>query len=70
MAAQMTPDPEPRAVPIEDLGTRRQLWHGVWDWLIGECERLANEAETTPPAARRRTARRAAQPSSQQSTLT
>lgn len=39
-----------RLVPIENLNTRRELWHGVWDWLIRECERLASESETTPPA--------------------
>jgi len=38
-------------VPIEDLETRRQLWHCVWDWIICECERLAADAESeaTPP---------------------
>jgi hypothetical protein len=45
------PVPEPdtssaRAVPIEDLNTRRELWHGVWEWIIGECERLASIEET------------------------
>ena len=34
-----------RLVPIEDLETRRVLWRAMWDWLIGECERLAAEDE-------------------------
>ena len=35
-----------RLVSVEDLPARRELWHGVWDWLIRECERLASESES------------------------
>jgi len=40
-----------RLVPIEDLETRRVLWHAMWDWIIGECERLATEKELRDAAA-------------------
>ena len=40
------PRPDDHLVPIEDLTTRSILWHGVWDWIIGECERLASLGET------------------------
>jgi len=39
------PDEE-RLVPIEDLATRRVLWHGVWDWIIQRCEELASQHES------------------------
>jgi hypothetical protein len=53
-----------RLVPIDDINTRRELWHGVWDWLIRECERLASESDATPPVAQPRTARQRERPSS------
>jgi hypothetical protein len=43
----MTILPDDRLVPIDDMATRRELWHGVWDWLIRESERLASAAEQT-----------------------
>lgn len=46
-----------RLLAPEDLEARRALWHGVWDWVIRECERLASEQDATPPA-RHRTATR------------
>jgi hypothetical protein len=52
--SQLAPERDTaHSVPIEDLNTRRELWHGVWEWIIGECERLASESELRhqPPSA-------------------
>lgn len=57
-AAEYDTSPEAEASYVGDLDARRALWHGVWDWVIRECERLASEQEATPPPAHHRIARR------------
>jgi len=41
-----TDEDEQRLVPVEDLATRRVLWHSVWDWIIQHCEELASQGES------------------------